>query len=40
LLRFFEATYGMLPLANQVHGKACQHEPVCRWPGATAAELA
>ena len=40
LLRFFEATYGMLPLANQAHGKKCQHRPLCSWPSATAAELA
>lgn len=40
LLRFFEATYGMLPSANQAHGKKCQHKPLCSWPSATAAELA
>lgn len=36
LLDLFRSDFGVLPLANQRRGEKCQHEPLCRWPGASA----
>lgn len=33
LLEHFNATFKLLPMANQRRGKKCEHQPKCRWNG-------